>query len=304
MPPHVFGLGAQALAYGRFARAAGGFEFEAYGRIALPEGLFAPGPLGGPLHEPAALREPLAELVREAGARVSEASLVLPDAWLRVAFVEVGELPRSSTALDELMRWKLKRLVPFRVEDLRLAAVEVPALAGQEEPRRAMLCFGIEAVLAQLEALFAGQGLRLGQIVPASLAVAAAAHEVTGGPELTGLLIASEEGYALTFLQAGDPLLHRYRALARSSGGERLVVRDLKLTRTFLDERLPGSELARLLLLCPEDAVPAWTESLAFAFERPVVPLRREQLPLRGTLPEAALDRVAPLLGAAIQEAA
>ncbi|MGH9464329.1 MAG: hypothetical protein ACRD0X_01700 [Thermoanaerobaculia bacterium] len=304
MPPHVFGLTAEALAYGRFVRAAGGFEFEAYGRIGLPAGLFPPGPLGGPLHDPAALKEALAQLVREAGARVAEASLVLPDAWLRVTFAEVGELPGNPAKLDELLRWKLERLVPFRVEDLRLTAVEVPALAGQEEPRRLMLCFGIEALLAQLEGIFTDQGARLGQIVPASLAAAAAAHEVTSGPELTGLVIAGEEGYALSFLEAGSPVLHRYRTLAVASGRERLVARDLKLTRTFLDERLPGRELARILLLSPESALPAWTESLALAFERPVVALRREQLPLRGALPEAALERVAPLLGAAIQEAA
>ncbi len=304
MPPHVFGLTATALAYGRFARAAGGFEFEAYGRSALPEGSFAPGPLGSQLHDPGALVAALEGLLREAGRRVSEASLVLPDAWLRVAFAELGALPRNGTQLDEMLRWKLKRLVPFRIEELRLAAVEVPALAGQEEPRRALLCFGIEALLAQLEAAFDGRGVRLGQIVPASLAAAAAAHEVTGGPELSGLLVASQRGYALTFLQDGVPVLHRYRAIVGSGGGERLVERDLRLTRTFLGERLPGREIARLLVLAPETALPAWTESLTLAFDRPVVPLRREQLPLRGALPEVALDRFAPLLGAAIQEAA
>ncbi len=304
VPPHVFGLTAEALVYGRFRRAAGGFEFEAYGREPLPEGLLTPGPLGSPLHDPTALGEPLAELLGDAGARVTEASLVLPDAWLRVAFTEVGELPRNAAKREELLRWKLERLVPFRVADLRLAAVEVPALAGQQEPRRVLLCFGMETLLSQLEAAFAARGVRLGQIVPASLTAAAAAYEVTGGPELTGLLVAGEEGYALTFLQAGTPVVYRYRALAASSGRERLVVRDLKLTRTFLAERLPGSELARFLLLAPESAAPAWTESLALAFDRPVVPLRREQLPLRGELPELGVDRVAPLLGAAIQEAA
>jgi hypothetical protein len=272
--------------------------------VRLPDGLVPGGPLGGVLHDPGPLRETLAQLLQEVGVRIGEASLVLPDAWLRVAFAEVGTLPRNPEKLDELLRWKLKRLVPFRVEELRLTAVEVPALAGQEEPRRVLLCFGIEALLAQLEAAFAAQGVRLGQIVPASLATAAAAHEVTGGPGLTGLLAAEEDGASLTFLRDAVPVLCRWRALPGVEGRGELILRDLRLTRTFLAERLPGSEVARLLLLVPDHAAAAWTESLTLAFERPVVPLRREQLPLRGVVPEAGLERLAPLLGAALQEAA
>lgn len=304
MPPHVFGLDGRELAYGRAVRRAGGFEFDAYGSVPLPEGVFTPGPLGGPLHEPAALKESLAALLKPAGGRVTDASLVLPDAWLRMAFAEVAELPRGAAKRDEVLRFKLKRLVPFRVEDLRVAALEVPPLAGQEEPRRLLLCFGIEALLSQLEAVFAARGVRLGQIVPRSLATAAAVREVTGGEELTGLLLAGEEGYALSFLRRGAPVLHRYRALAEPVERDGLVVRDFRLTQTFLAERLPESPLVRILLLAADGSERAWNERLAAGFDRPVVVLGREQLPLSGALPEPGLERLAPLLGALLQEAA
>ena len=33
-------------------------------------------------------------------------------------FIETAELPKAAQLRDEVLRWKLKRLVPFRVEDL------------------------------------------------------------------------------------------------------------------------------------------------------------------------------------------
>ena len=47
------------------------------------------------------------------------------------------------------------------------------------------------------------------------------------------------DGYGLTFTQHGEPLLHRFRGLDPAMGEEaagHLVLRDLKLTQTFLGE--------------------------------------------------------------------
>ena len=60
-------------------------------------------------------------------AAVRDASLVMPDAWLRVTFTESGDLPSAADARDEVLRWKLRRLVPFRVDELRVGATEVDA---------------------------------------------------------------------------------------------------------------------------------------------------------------------------------
>ena len=86
VPPHVFLLDAERLVYGRFVRAESGYEVEDVAQIELPAGLFAGGPLGGPMHDVGLFKPLLTELLDSVEGDVDEGTLVLPDAWLRVAF--------------------------------------------------------------------------------------------------------------------------------------------------------------------------------------------------------------------------
>ena len=117
----------------------------------------------------------------------------------------------------------------------------------------------------------------------------------------------SSGGYSLTFTQHGEPLLHRFRALDTEMGEEasgKLVLRDLKLTQTFLSEQLPGRELSRVLLLSELGRQRFWLDSLERGLEQYPVALGREQLPLRGQLPDVSPALLAPMLGAACWEVA
>ena len=315
-PPHVFALDGARLRYGWFVRDRQGFRCRVLRTAAMPRDAFLSGPLGGPLRDPAAFQGIVGGLVKTIPGGVKDASLVIPDAWLRVAFTESGELPRAADQRDEVLRWKLRRLVPFRVDELRVSAAEVPPLPNQEEPRRLLLGFAIEQLLAQIEDGFAAHGVRLGQISNASLSMLAALGplEKSRADELTALAVVDEHGYSLVFTRGGAPVLHRYKSLSGASGsagvpdGSRgsLVIRDLKLTRNFLDEHLPGVPLARVLLAAPPEQEPVWVDLLADRLGEPAAALDGRHLPpLRseeGTVP--SWRELAPLLGAARQEVA
>jgi hypothetical protein len=310
-PPHVFALDGARLRYGQFQRDRQGFRCRALREAALPRDAFHSGLLGGPLRDPGAFQGIAGALVRSIPGSVKDASLVIPDAWLRVAFTESGDLPRTAEQRDEVLRWKLRRLVPFRVDELRVSAAEVPPLPAQEEPRRLLLGFAIEQLLEQIEGAFAAHGVRLGQISNASLSMLAALapRETPRADELTALALVDDYGYSLVFVRGGAPVLHRYKAF---SGGlpegprTGFVVRDLKLTRNFLDEHLPGVPLARVLLAAPPEQEPSWVDLLAEGLGEPAAPLDGRHLPpLRseeGTVP--SWRELAPMLGAARQEIA
>lgn len=303
-PPDAFSLGVDGLSWARFRRGHNGFEFEGFASAPLTEDLFPSGPLGGPAVEIDALRETLGLVLAEAPGGVGAASLVLPDAWLRVAFTEIEQEARSRKQRRQVLSWKMQRLVPVRVDDLRMRAAEAPALGGNGGVRYLVL-FALEALLAQLEQVFSEAGVRLGRIVPESLAAAAALETGSDGEgSTTGLVMVRREGYSLTFLRRGEPLLHRYRALADAAAADRLVLRDLKMTQTFLEEKAPGIEPSTVLLLAPEDSVMTWVQRLVEGLGRPVHALGREQLPLRGQLRHGDLEVVAPLLGAVCEEVA
>jgi hypothetical protein len=310
-PPHVFALDGARLRYGQFVRDRQGFRCRALREAALPRDAFHSGLLGGPLRDPVAFQGIAGALVRAIPGNVKDASLVIPDAWLRVAFTESGDLPRTAEQRDEVLRWKLRRLVPFRVDELRVSAAEVPPLPAQEEPRRLLLGFAIEQLLEQIEGAFAAHGVRLGRISNASLSMLAALAPLAAprADELTALTLVDDHGYSLVFVRGGAPVLHRYKAF---SGGlpegprTGFVVRDLKLTRNFLDEHLPGVPLARVLLAAPPEHEPVWVDLLAEGLGEPAAPLDGRHLPpLRseeGTVP--SWRELAPMLGAARQEVA
>ena len=306
--PHVFALDGERLRYGQFARDRHGFRLRAFREAALPRDPFQHGPLGGPLRDPAGFREIVGGLVKGIPGGLRDASLVLPDAWLRVTFSESGELPKTADALDEVLRWKLRRLVPFRVDDLRVGATEVSAIPGQEEPRRLLLGFAVEQLLTQVEDAFAAAGVRLGQLTNASLALLSAVGPVPAGA-FSALVLVANEGYTLIFARGGEPVLHRYKAFSGNlPEGPRtsFVGRDLKLTRNFLDEHFPGSALGPVLLLAPPELEPAWLDRLEEGLGTSAAPLDGRHLPaLRAE--EAAVPAwrdLAPMLGAARQEVA
>jgi hypothetical protein len=312
-PPHVFSLDARRLRYGQFVRDRQGYRLRGWREAALPSDSFHSGLLGGPLRDPAAFQGIVGGLVRGslAGKGLKEASLVLPDAWLRVTFSEITDVPRQAQAQDEVLRWKLKRLVPFRVDELRVSAVEVAPLPVQEEPRRLMLGFGVEQLLAQIEDAFAANGVRLGRITNSSLALLSAlsAVELPTSGGFAAVVQVETEGYTLIFARNGEPVLHRFKAFTGGmpdAAHAGYVTRDLKLTRNFLDEHFEGAPLGTVLLLAPPEAEPLWLDRLQEGLGSSVQPVDGRHLPsLRSEDPVAPSWReLAPMLGAVRQEVA
>jgi len=312
VPPHVFALDAGALRYGLLARQGRGFRLRAWRELPLPPDAFHSGLLGGTLRDPALFAERLGGFVRALPAPVKAASLVLPDAWLRVAFAESGELPSGGEARAEVLRWKLRRLVPFRVDELRVAGEEVaplPSQAGTAEPRRVLLGFALEQLLSQLEDAFERAGVRIGQVTNSSLALLAALEPGAGG-DVDALAVVEREGYSMVFSRAtargAEPLVHRYKGLGGGvPEGTRtgLVARDLKLTANFLVEHLGGARLGRVVLAAPPEAEPVWLDRLREGLGVPAQPLDGRHLPPVVAEGESAPWRaMAPLLGAARRE--
>ena len=317
-PPHAFSLDTRRLRYGQFVRDRHGFRLRNWRQAALPPDAFHAGLLGGPLRDPAAFTALVGNLVQ--GLALREASLVVPDAWLRVSFTEITDIPRQSEARDEVLRWKLRRLVPFRVDELRVGGVEVEPLPVQEEPRRMLLGFGVEQLLAQIEDAFAAHRVRIGRITSSSLALLSAVEipASSSGGGFSAVVQVEPEGYTLIFARGGEPVLHRYKPF---TGGmpapldtpqAGFVTRDLKLTRNFLDEHFPGSTLGPVLLLAPPEEEQSWTDLLRDGLGAgavtpvDVTPIDGRTLPsLRSEDPVAPPWReIAPMLGAVRQEVA
>ena len=302
MPPHAFSLDGSRLLYGRFAMADGGFDFQEFHEVELDRDGFLPGPLGGPVRDMDVLRGRIDSLLETVTAPVSDASLVLPDAWLRLGFTELDEAPRRAAATEEVLRWKLKKQVPFRVEELRLRGTPAPSLPGRAGSRRILLGYAMEQLVRQLEEAFADRGVRVGLVVNESLALCRALARQASDGERVGFLLASKAGYSLVFTRAGEMTFHRFRAIGdldAGNGDAALVARDLRLTRDFLAREANEPPPDGFLVAAPPAVEERWRQWLGSAFEVEAVSLRAEHLPIRGEVPPARLADVALLLGAA-----
>lgn len=308
-PPHAFRVDSASIAYAGFRREGEVYAVAETAEVPLPPETFHEGLLGGPPREPERFRAAVAELVGGLAHPPREASLVLPDAWLRVAFTELAAPPTGADR-DDVLRWKLKRLVPFRVDELRLTAQTVAALPGQsaEEPHRVLLGFAVESLLAHVEEAFAAAGVRLGRITNASLGLLSALAGRLDDDALAAVALVDDGGYTLVFGRGGEPVLHRYKAFAGSlpeGARDGFVARDLRMTRSFLEEQVPGVAVRRALVAAPAAERAAWAERLARALDAPAEAVGREHLPpLDAAVPRTDWNRLAPLLGAAVREVA
>ena len=304
MPPQVFAVDGSSVRLARFQQDADGrFELVSFTRLQLPSDSFHTGPLGGPLKDPPAFQATLAAWLAEQGESMADASLVLPDRWLRVAFSDIESLPRAEGARTEALRWKLKQLVPFRVDDLRVKAVELTGASSSGSSAEAspiMIGFGAEVLLSELEAAFAKAGVHLGLILNESLASAALFAE----PGLIAQIVVRELDYSVLLLRDGEPVLVRQKILDGSLDANVLgsmVERELRLTQGFVQEQLDGEQL-RAALILPDRPGSGWLDWVSRGLDIGASEVESTDLPWRLSVePEEPWQKLAPMLGTALQ---
>jgi hypothetical protein len=322
VPPHVFAVGRRELRYAGFARSArAGFASAArpaetplqlveLQAVPLPEAAFAGGALGGPIADPAAVETALEALLARLAGPVERASLVLPDAWARATILELGDLPEAEPQRSEILRFKLKRLVPFRVEELRVAAVPLTPLPRQEEPIRVLAAFAAESLCGGLERIFAARGIGIGQIAGSTQALLAALDrrdEPGGSLPVRAVTLVQPEGFVLAFAREGEPLVWRQKSFTdglSDADRERLLAAELRLTRTFLAERIGEEVPLGVLLAAPREVEPFWSQVIEEGFGRAPVRLSALHLPVVGDGWEGSAPDLAPMIGAACREVA
>ena len=237
---------------------AAGLSLEFLDQVTIPATLLARGPLGATLRDPASFAELLRSLLRSAGPKSPrEATLLVPESWLRLVMVESGALPKSAAACDEVLRFRLRRLVPYRVEDLRLSAVEAAVLPGQDEPYRLALGFAAETVLASFEGGFAAAGVRIGLISVPSLAIFAGVRGVHRIPGVEVGVVARRDDYALWVRRDEELVLHRQRSFPDdlpADARDTLAPRELNLLRSMFESELAGETRGRFLLHADDES--------------------------------------------------
>jgi type IV pilus assembly protein PilM len=137
---------------------------------ALPAGLVLPSAVEPNLPDPAALGARLEPLLQRLGSRGPEVALLLPDQVIRVFLLHFDSFPRRADEAIPLLRWRLKKSVPFDVEDTVVSYMPQPLMPSHAAGVSVLAAVARQRVVRQYEEVVEGLGLRPGVAMSSSLA--------------------------------------------------------------------------------------------------------------------------------------
>jgi type IV pilus assembly protein PilM len=135
-----------------------------------------PGVLAAGLKPPnftdrAAVASALRQALNEISLKENQITVVIPDAAVRVLLLDFDLLPAKAAEALPIIRFRLRKLVPFEVED---AAVSYQIMPGKPGLVRVIVAVSPAAVLAEYESAVREAGYEPGVVLPSTLAALAA----------------------------------------------------------------------------------------------------------------------------------
>ena len=225
-----------------------------------------------PLRDNVLVPDDLAVAVREAAmpslkSKRRDAALIIPDYCTRIAVLDFDDFPSDAKEQLALIRFRMKKSVPYDVESAALTFW--PQHAGGKKHEVVVVVAPIE-IVARYEAPLRAAGLNPGLVMPSSMA---ALHLVEAG----GLtVVAKLTGHVLTVMVTDKGHLRLVRCLELAASTVSEVAADLYPTFVFVEDNLGAK--AEKLLLCgfgamQEEARQRFAEELGIEVEAVRSPL-------------------------------
>jgi type IV pilus assembly protein PilM len=177
----------------------------AVAREELAEGALAPGLKAGNVVDRAAV----VAAVRKAldgvmgPGRGRDVTVVVPDAAVRVLLLEFDELPSKAVEALPVVRFRLKKLLPFEVDE---ALVSYQVMASAKGSVQVVAVAVPKSVLDEYEGVVTAAGYLPGAVLPSTLAALAGLDEA----EAAALVVnAGPNGVTTAIVKGGILLLHR-----------------------------------------------------------------------------------------------
>jgi type IV pilus assembly protein PilM len=168
----------------------------------LPPAALVPSAVETNIINASALKTAIANIVSRLRARDQDVALLLPDPVIRVFVQHFDEFPRSPQEAIPMLRWKLKKSIPFEADETVISYMRQPARAEGVDIVTALSRLRI---VREYEGLAEGASLYPGVTLSSSLA----AISLLGDDKAT--LMARVSGVALTTAVVRGDVLCGYR---------------------------------------------------------------------------------------------
>ncbi|HMI51351.1 MAG TPA: hypothetical protein VK525_07565 [Candidatus Saccharimonadales bacterium] len=163
-PPLAVEIAHDRLAAARWSRtgALDGFAVEP-----LPPGTIVPSAVETNIANPAALKAAFASACERLRAKDEDIALILPDPVIRVFVQHFDDFPRSPQEAIPMLRWKLKKSVPFEVDETLISYMRQ---TPREDGVDIVTALSRLRIIREYEALAESAGLYPGVVLSSSLA--------------------------------------------------------------------------------------------------------------------------------------
>lgn len=184
----------------------------------LKAGLIVPSAVDTNITDPASVREAMIRVCRKVHADREQVALLLPDPVIRIFVQHFDNFPRSAAESIPLLKWRLKKSVPFDMTDTVFSYVRQASKDGGVD---IVATIARQRIIREYEELVEAAGLNAGVVSGSSLASLALLDSQT--PSLVARI--SDRTLSTSIVRAGN--LVGYRCTELPVPGAQLSPQDL-----------------------------------------------------------------------------
>jgi len=210
-PPLAIEVSPERVAAARWSRTGSldGFAVEV-----LPVGAIVPSAVETNIVNIAAVRSAVASAIDRLRGRDEDVAMILPDPVIRVFVQHFEDFPRSPQEAIPMLRWKLKKSVPFEADETLISYMRQ---SPREDGVDVVTALARLRIIREYESLAEGVGLRPGVVLSSSLAAVSLLDEEKP------TLLARVSGSALTTVIVRNGVLCGYRCTELPARGTELT---------------------------------------------------------------------------------
>jgi type IV pilus assembly protein PilM len=198
-PPIALEICEDRIAAARWTRTGG---LDSYAVEDLPTGALMPSAVETNIVAPVVVKSAIAGLMARLRAKDEDVALLVPDPVIRVFVQHFEQFPRSPQEAEPMLRWKLKKSVPFEADE---TVISYMRQAPREDGVDVVTALARLRIIREYEALAEGAGLYPGVVLSSSLAA------ITLLDDRHPALLARVSGLALTTAIVREGVLCGYR---------------------------------------------------------------------------------------------
>lgn len=232
------------------ARSRGGASVTAHATEPIPAGAIAPVLNAHNIVDRAVVDAAVGRVLAAVGGP-SRIGLVLPDSVAKVSLVRFDQVPAKASDYDALIRWQVRKAVPFPLERAQLTwtdGVQLP-----DGGREAVVVLMRQDIVEEYEAICAAAGAHAGLVDLASFNLVNLVLLSDLAPALTAagdwLLVHVTPEYSTLAIVRGDRLVFYRNRLADAEGHLADLVHQ---TAMYYEDRLGGTGFSRVIVAAGE----------------------------------------------------